>query len=75
MTIEITKPEIEILIRQRMQSGIYGSAEDVILQALRSLGSSHQTGADLVAAMQSSPHKEVDFEASRDRLPVRDITF
>ena len=35
MTIEITKPEIESLINQRLQSGMFKDAEDVILQALK----------------------------------------
>lgn len=33
------------------------------------------TGADLVAAMQSSPHKEIALEPTRHRFPVRDIAF
>ena len=33
------------------------------------------TGADLVAAMQASPYKEIDLEPARDRLPVRDVEF
>ena len=36
MTIQITKPEVEALINQRLQSGEFKDAEDVILQALRS---------------------------------------
>jgi hypothetical protein len=36
MTIQITKPEIEALIRQRLQSGAFKDAEDVIMQALQS---------------------------------------
>ena len=36
MTIQITKPEIEALITQRLQSGGFRDAEDVILQALKS---------------------------------------
>lgn len=36
MTIEITKPEIEALINQRLQSGVFKDAEEVILQALQS---------------------------------------
>jgi hypothetical protein len=36
MTIQITMPEIEALITQRLQSGAFKDAEDVILQALRS---------------------------------------
>lgn len=35
MTIQITKPEVEALLRQRLQSGEFKDAEDVILQALR----------------------------------------
>jgi len=36
MTIQITKPEVEALIKQRLQSGAFKDAEDVILQALQS---------------------------------------
>jgi hypothetical protein len=36
MTIEITKPEIEALINQRLRTGAFKDAEDVILQALQS---------------------------------------
>ena len=36
MTIQITSPEIEALINQRMQSGAFCDVEAVILQALRS---------------------------------------
>jgi hypothetical protein len=35
MTIHITHPEIEALINQRLQSGVFKDAEDVILQALQ----------------------------------------
>lgn len=35
MTIEITKPEVEALINERLQSGAFRDAEDVVLQALR----------------------------------------
>jgi hypothetical protein len=36
MTIEITRPEVEALINQRLRSGAFKDAEDVILQALQS---------------------------------------
>ncbi len=36
MAIEITRPESEALIQQRLQSGAFTDAEDVILQALQS---------------------------------------
>jgi len=38
MTIQITRPEVEALINQRLQSGGFKDAEDVILQALQSSG-------------------------------------
>jgi hypothetical protein len=36
MTIEITKPEVEAMINERLESGAFKDAEDVILQALQS---------------------------------------
>lgn len=38
MTIQITKPEVEALINERLQSGVFKDAEDVILQALQLSG-------------------------------------
>jgi len=38
VTIQITRPEVEALIKERLQSGQFKDAEDVILQALRSSG-------------------------------------
>ena len=37
MTIHITKPEVEVLINQRLESGAFRDAEDVILQALQAM--------------------------------------
>ena len=34
MTIEITRPEIEALIHQRLHSGAFESVEDVLFDAL-----------------------------------------
>ncbi len=36
MTIQITRPEVEALIKRRLETGAFKDAEDVILQALRS---------------------------------------
>ena len=36
MTIEIHKPELETLIRERMESGGYENVEDVLLHAMQS---------------------------------------
>lgn len=75
MTIEITSPEIETLIRRRMVSGAFSDAEAVILHALRtSTASEPMSGKDLVAAMQSSPHREIEIEPERERMPIRDIS-
>jgi hypothetical protein len=87
MTIEIQRPELEALILERMQLGAFPTAEDALLQALKSSplpsgqgaaaanGTPGPTGADLVAAMQASPYKEIALEPTRDRLPVRDVSF
>jgi hypothetical protein len=87
MTIEICKPELEALIRERMKSGGFQNVEDALMQALKSSpfpieespGPSNETpiptGAALVAAMQTSPYKELVFEPMRERLPVRDVVF
>ena len=37
MTIQITKPEVEALINQRLQTGGFKDADDVVFQALQSL--------------------------------------
>jgi Arc/MetJ-type ribon-helix-helix transcriptional regulator len=37
MTIQITRPEVEALIKRCLDSGAFKDAEDVIFQALRSL--------------------------------------
>ena len=81
MTIEIHKPELEALIRDRMKSGAFQDFEDVLIQALKSAppaaeeDATDKTGAELVAAMQASPYREIDLEPGRDRMPVRDIAF
>ncbi len=45
MTIQITSPEVEALINQRLQSGEFKDAEDVILQALQSASAHAQERA------------------------------
>jgi hypothetical protein len=60
MHIEITRPEVEFLIQQSLQRGGFADAEDVILRALQLLAAEPVTGAELVAVMQASPHKEIE---------------
>jgi hypothetical protein len=38
MTIQVTRPEVEALINQRLETGSFRDAEDVIFQALKSSG-------------------------------------
>jgi Arc/MetJ-type ribon-helix-helix transcriptional regulator len=45
MTIEIRKPELEALIRERMQTGRFQSIEEALLQALRLSPSSTGTAS------------------------------
>ena len=61
MTIEIHRPELEALIRERMESGAFQSVEDVLMEALRS-------GAD--RAPSAAANGEPVARASR-RQPVR----
>ncbi len=87
MTIEIHRPELEALIRERMKIGGFQNVEDALMQALKSSAIAAgkdagfaddmpaATGADLVAAMQASPCKEIDLEPTRHRMPVRDVVF
>ncbi len=75
MTIEITRPEVEALIEQRLRSGAFADAQDVILHALRASEADQPTGAQLIAAMQASPYREINIEPGRDRLPVRDAAI
>ncbi len=79
MTIEIHKPELEAIIIERLRSGAFESVEDILMQALKGLPGPQKketrTGADLVAAMQASPFKEIDLEPTKFTMPVRDITF
>lgn len=79
MTIEIHKPELEALINERLKSGAFEDVEDVLMQALRSsvvpAVKETRTGADLVAAMQACPYKDIDLELKKFTMPTRDVTF
>jgi hypothetical protein len=83
VTIEIHRPELEALIQERMKSGVFQNVEDVLMQALKSSSPAAlpsgeictHTGADLIAAMQASPYREIDIEPIRSRSPIRDATL
>ena len=76
MTIDISRPELETLIRARMESGRFASVEELLIDALDrtelptvETTATRRTGADLVAAMQACPIP--DFEFGNDRTPIR----
>jgi len=46
MTIQITRPEIEALIRERLATGEFNDAEEVILAALESTAHKERTPTD-----------------------------
>lgn len=73
MHIEITRPEVEALILDRIGRSSGADPQEIIFQALQQSELSRQTGAALVEAMQASPYKEIDIEPSRVRLNVRDV--
>jgi len=85
MTIEIHRPELEALIMQRMKSGGFHNVEDALLQALKTSPPVEEpsrtlhdkrTGADLIAALQASPYRELDIEPPKVRLTtVRDVAL
>ncbi len=84
MTIEIHRPELEALILQRMKSGGFDNVEDVLMQALKASPTVQEppgkprdkrTGADLIAALQASPDRELEIEPARYPLPVRDVVL
>jgi hypothetical protein len=84
MTIEIHSAEIEEIIQQRLASGGFRDAEDVVAQALRKAvpaGKSPRektgiSGAELIAAMQRSPHKEIELiQPSVYFEPIEPVKF
>lgn len=81
MTIQITKPEVEALINQRLRTGGFKDAEDVVFQALQS----STPNASPTPATYSAEAKNmfelfaplrglnIDFEADRSKDTGRDI--
>jgi len=66
-----------------MKIGRFSNIEDELQQALETspvvatdaATAPKRTGADLIAAMQSSPYREIEIEPARYRMPVCDVTF
>jgi hypothetical protein len=88
MNIEIHKPELERRVRAHIQSGHFHDTDELLTQAFDALDekaippeeragqpNDQRTGAGLILALQASPHRELDIEPARYRLPVRDVHF
>ena len=84
MTIEIHRPELEALIRERMKSGAFQNVEDVLMQALQSSVLTTETPAtpkrrrpesrkSLAQLFAESPFKGLDIDFERDPDHGRDL--
>ena len=78
MTIQITRPEVEALINQRLEAGGFASPEDVIYQALQEFQpkSFRRQGArafvDVCARIRGLAD---DLDLSRDPSPGREVSL
>jgi hypothetical protein len=81
MTIQITKPEVEALINQRLRSGGFKDAEDIVWQALQSsppeAAAAAPKGAepakDMVELFAPLRSLNIVIEADRSKDTGRDI--
>ena len=81
MTIEIHRPELEALIRERMKTGAFHNVEDVLMQALTSsqppsAGNNGQRAKgrkSLAQLFAESPFKGLDIDFERDPDHGRDV--
>ena len=61
MIIEITSPDVEALIHQRMQTGAFNSLEDVVRAALR------------LSGPDAKPAENASVESCLSRKPSRNV--
>jgi hypothetical protein len=76
MTIQITRPEVEALIEERLRSGAFKDAEDVILQALQSCPPpplQAQLGRTLVEVFEAIRGMADDLDFSRNPSTGRPV--
>lgn len=83
MTIQITKPEVEALIKQRLQTGEFKDVEDVVWQALQSSASEAVAtlpknaglAKDMVELFAPLRGLNINFESDRSKDTGRDINL
>lgn len=79
--LQDAKARFSELVRKVRSEGpqhvtVHGRDEVVVIAAeeFRRLKGS-ATGKALIEAMQASPHREIEFEPKRTRMPVRDVVL
>jgi hypothetical protein len=78
MNIEITRPEVEALIYQRLRASGFDSTEEVIFRALQEFqpkktnATGKRTFADVCARMRGLAE---DLDLTRDPSPGRDVVL
>ena len=87
MSLEIHKPELVQRVNAHIQTGRFLDADELLEKALDALDEKasvaapntsrdKRTGADLIAALQASPYRELDIEPPKVRLTVvRDVVL
>jgi len=74
MNIEITRPEIESLIQQRLRSGAFVDAEDLILRALQSFAPEHERVFDKDRALAAGARiRELTKGLTLEGLTIREL--
>ncbi len=79
--LQDAKARISELVRRVRSEGpqhvtVHGRDEVVVVavEEFRRM-KGYLTGGALVAAMQASPHRDIDIEPRRTRMPVRDVSL
>jgi prevent-host-death family protein len=79
--LQDAKARFSELVRRAHSEGpqhvtVHGRDEVVVVAAdeFRRL-KGERTGKALIAAMQASPHREIEIEPKRERMPVRDVVL
>jgi Arc/MetJ-type ribon-helix-helix transcriptional regulator len=74
VTIQITRPEVEALIKRQLETGAFKDAEDVILQALRSVESEERrTREERHAAIEGLKTFGKRHGLSLDGITIREL--
>lgn len=73
MIIQITSPEVEALIKRRLETGAYKNAEDVILEALKSSEPQNADGRDRREAIERLKNFGKTHKLSLGGMTIREL--